>query len=278
MAWRDTKTIDASKRGVLLVEDIVEALLDIESQSAGTTAPLLPRAGQLWADLTTSRERQRNQANSAWMDLWAIDSRPFAILPKVVTANYTIDPARDSYIIVDATAAPVTVTMPDIDTVKKQRFVVVKGDATANLVTVLAFVGDFLVFNNVPALYLRRTADYVALWNDVTALGPVWLIEGDMAPSLRTLTASGGAQADDEFVLLDATGAAVQYTLPTPYLWMRRELIVKKTAGGNAATVYPGASRQIDNLGNGVAVTLAAVNDRIRLRTTADGLNWLRVD
>jgi len=276
MAWRNVKTIDAALRGPLLVEAIVEAMLDIESQSAGATAPAAPRAGQLWADSTSLRERQRNQANSGWMDLWALDSRPFAVLPRVVSGNYTVDPLTDAYIIVDATAGPVTVTLPDIETVRRQRFVVVKGDATANQVTVAPFAGDYLIFTSVPSLKLRRTGDYVSVWNDEDSLGPVWMLEGDMAPSVRTLTASGGAQADDELVLLDTTAAAVQYTLPTPYLWMRRELIVKFIAGANAATVYPGASRQIDNLGNGVAVTLVAINDRIRLRS--DGTQWWRVD
>lgn len=273
MAWDGT--LNSGRLPAELVEDIRAALLAVENQNYGTTAPT--RAGALWADSATARERQRNQANSAWMDLWAIDSRPFAILPKVVnTATYTVDPLTDSYLIVDASAAPVQITMPDIDTVKRQRFVIVKGDATANAVTIVAFAGDYLVFNNVPSLVLRRTSDYLALWNDSDSLGPVWMIEGDMAPSVRTLAADGNPQADDELVLLNATSASVQYTLPTPYLWMRRELTVKKIAGGNAATVYPGASRQIDNLGNGVAVTLASVNDRIRLRS--DGAQWWRVD
>lgn len=276
MAWRDLKTLDGALRGPLLVDAITEALLDIEAQSAGSTAPAAARPGQLWADLATGRERQRNQAGTAWMDLWAIDSRPFAVLPKVASADYEVNPLTDAYVIVDATAGPVTITLPDIDLVKRQRFVVLKGDATANVVTVVPKAGDYLVTSTVPSLKLRRTGDYVSVWNDADSLGPVWMIEGDMAPSVRTLTASGNAQADDELVLLDATSGAVQYSLPTPYFWMRRELVVKKVAGANAATVYPGASRQIDDLGNGVAVTLAAINDRIRLRT--DGAQWWRVD
>ena len=60
---------------------------------------------------------------------------------KVVYSNYAIQPA-DGTILVDATAGPVTLTLPQAKSAPEYIFIVMKVDATANAVMLAALAGE----------------------------------------------------------------------------------------------------------------------------------------
>lgn len=82
-------------------------------------------------------------------------------------------------------------------------------------------------------------------------------------------------------VLVDpvAAGGAVVVQLPALTTWKRARITVKRTTGGgNTVTVTPPGGVQIDNLGAGVGIALAAINDRLQLMGGATTSQWWRVD
>lgn len=56
--------------------DLNDALAAIVSQNSGASAPSTTFAYQFWADTTTGILKQRNAANSAWINLWTIANGP----------------------------------------------------------------------------------------------------------------------------------------------------------------------------------------------------------
>jgi len=56
--------------------DINAALPALASHSSGATEPATRYAYQFWADTTTGYLKQRNAANTAWVNLWALGSAP----------------------------------------------------------------------------------------------------------------------------------------------------------------------------------------------------------
>lgn len=280
MAWRDTGSLDPSLRGTMLVESVQEALLSIEAGNPGETEPLTPREGMLWADTDSGFEKQRNLENTDWITLWPIGSAPMAVVPRLITATgtddeYTVDPFHETFILVDTTLGPVTLTLPDCTVATNKRLSIVKVGSSANAVTVDAFAGQSITGFVAEDLALRRNGEGVVLWN-TPEYGESWHIEVDNTTPVHEHTLSGALSPIVELALVDTTAGIVTVTLPSPAVYRRRELVVKRTAGGNNAIVAPGGSFEIDNLGAGVAITLAAVNDRVRLRT--DGTQWWRVD
>lgn len=53
--------------------DINNALLALQSSFSGTGAPSSPVAFQWWADTTSNWMKQRNAANTAWLDRWPLN-------------------------------------------------------------------------------------------------------------------------------------------------------------------------------------------------------------
>ena len=278
MSWRDVGTLDPSKRGVELVADIEEALQSIQAGNPGNTEPLATSPGQLWADTDEGYEKQRNQADDAWIYLWPIDSAPLAVVARLITAAGTtaLDPYRDSFVLVDATVGNITIKLPDSALAPNKRISLARLDGSANTVTIEGFDGTQPIPPYVVTdLQLRTIGETVVLWNS-EVYGPGWFVEVDGTRPVANHTVTGNIDSWEELVLVDTSGGVVTLTLPLPSNYWRRELIVKRIAGGNNAVVQPDGSHQIDSLGNGVGVTLAAVNDRIRLRS--DGAQWWRVD
>lgn len=67
---------------------------------------------------------------------YATDADPrFNIPPLSKTADYTVALA-DGVVLVDATSAPVTITLPTAASASRRTFIVKKVDATANAVTI----------------------------------------------------------------------------------------------------------------------------------------------
>lgn len=62
----------ANQAGAAFRADLNSALAAIASQNSGATAPNPAFAYQMWADTTTGILKQRNAANSAWIDLLSL--------------------------------------------------------------------------------------------------------------------------------------------------------------------------------------------------------------
>jgi len=70
----------ANGPGLTFRTDMNAALQALASQSSGATAPNPTFPCQIWADTGTSRLRQRNSANTAWVDRGALDAVSFLSL------------------------------------------------------------------------------------------------------------------------------------------------------------------------------------------------------
>jgi hypothetical protein len=69
--------------------DLNSALQALASTSSGATAPATPYANQLWYDTANDLLKIRNEANSAWITLFAVSADGFAIEDKIVHSGDT---------------------------------------------------------------------------------------------------------------------------------------------------------------------------------------------
>jgi len=69
--------------------DLNSALQALASTSSGATAPATPYANQLWYDTATDLLKIRNEANSAWITLFAVSADGFAVEDKIVHSGDT---------------------------------------------------------------------------------------------------------------------------------------------------------------------------------------------
>ena len=64
----------ANDTGANVRADLNLALLAIQSQNSGTSAPSTMYAYQFWADTTTGILKQRNAANNAWINILTLST------------------------------------------------------------------------------------------------------------------------------------------------------------------------------------------------------------
>lgn len=64
----------ANAPGITFRTDMNAALQALASQSSGAAAPSTTFPCQVWADTGTNRLKKRNSANTAWLDMGALDS------------------------------------------------------------------------------------------------------------------------------------------------------------------------------------------------------------
>ncbi|CAN7418848.1 hypothetical protein LJR277_002577 [Pseudomonas sp. LjRoot277] len=74
----------ANAPGITFRTDMNAALQALASQSSGAAAPSTTFPCQVWADTGTNRLKKRNSANTAWLDMGALDS----ILRDAVSASF----------------------------------------------------------------------------------------------------------------------------------------------------------------------------------------------
>lgn len=71
----------ANASGATVRADINSALAAIATLNAGTAAPSPTFANMLWADTTNTLLKKRNNANSGWVTIGALDSTNLALMP-----------------------------------------------------------------------------------------------------------------------------------------------------------------------------------------------------
>jgi hypothetical protein len=69
--------------------DLNSALQALASTSSGATAPATPYANQLWYDTSTGLLKIRNEANSAWINLFGVSTDGFVIEDKIIHSGDT---------------------------------------------------------------------------------------------------------------------------------------------------------------------------------------------
>lgn len=97
------------------------------------------------------------------------------------------------------------------------------------------------------------------------------LVSGEaLVLGVRSISATGGTNADDYLILVDAAGGAVTVNLPAAASSAGRVLVVKKTdASGNAVTVDPNAAETIDG-----AATQTITGQYDAVAMICDGAGW----
>lgn len=100
MAQHDMNLANAS--GATFRADANDALAALVSNSSGATAPETTFSYMWWADTTTGKLKQRNAANSAWIDV--LDLATGAPLLQSLTEDTTPDTAADFVLAYDASA------------------------------------------------------------------------------------------------------------------------------------------------------------------------------
>ena len=84
MSQNDFSIADAS--GGVVLADLNGALQALASLSSGATAPTTTYAYQIWIDTTTGLIKQRNAANSAWLEVGDANAAAFGILSRIVAS------------------------------------------------------------------------------------------------------------------------------------------------------------------------------------------------
>lgn len=103
------------------------------------------------------------------------------------------------------------------------------------------------------------------------AIGTALVSGGALVLNVRAITATGGTNADDYLILVDATAGAVTVNLPAAASSEGRVLVVKKTdVSVNAVTLDPNAAETIDG-----AATQALAAQWDALTVACDGAGWL---
>lgn len=103
--------------GLAVRTDLNLALKALASQSLGATAPTTTFPGQMWADTGTARLKQRDSANTKWLDRGAldVDRAPFGGYAgfSTTSTNTTLAAANLGQVLY-VTAAGTTQTLPPI--------------------------------------------------------------------------------------------------------------------------------------------------------------------
>ena len=123
----DYDVANASGAGVRA--DLNAILLAIATDNAGTAAPSTTYANMRWVDTTNSRRKQRNNANSTWVDLGPMDNRYETRVPILSkSAGYTAA-AADRGSLIDFTTAGVTLAYTAAATLGADWYVYVRNSA-----------------------------------------------------------------------------------------------------------------------------------------------------
>lgn len=96
----------ANAPGASFRSDANNVLDAVVSQNSGASEPTTKFAYMIWADSTTGILKQRNAANSAWINLWTIADGVSLSDMKVITATYDLTTATGTQAITGAGFAP----------------------------------------------------------------------------------------------------------------------------------------------------------------------------
>jgi hypothetical protein len=254
--------------GVVFRGDANNALKALASQSGGPSAPGATFPSQLWADTGTGRLRQRNAANSAWLDRGPLDA---TLRDAASEGTYAADTGA-----VNAFACSFVPAITARNETTPLRFKVANGNTGA--CTINDGVGTApLVGPTHAALQGGETvANGIALiqWNNS--------IGGSGAYVLVFCTGAAGQVVNQQLIAFTTAGTAPAFTLtPVPaipgYAAPQRFSVKFSAAALTGGTLNvsgrgPKNLKQYDSAGNKVSAIIASgqISD-----VEYDGTDWL---
>jgi hypothetical protein len=213
--------------------------------------------------LNTISAKPRIYVSSAWNDFDA--PQPASAYVEVITANTTYTSADlEQYIVADATAGSVTVTLPSVATVTGREFAVKKQDSSANSVIVSGTIDGgssiTLTTQNESVRVVSDGTSYRIIGSTqrtratgIVPVGAVIAVMSNLTGSL-TLPASGAVSADG-WIRCDGSAIPASQTLSgtTPNLTSGK--FIYGTSGTGV-----GANFASGSTGGANSVTLVATN------------------
>lgn len=198
----------------------------------------------------TTLNQSQIYTGTAWI---SIDS---AGIRAITTSGNIL--ASDSDVTSDATAGPVTATLPSASSSTGKRFTLIRIDASANNTTLAAGGGDTI--NGAASVVLQSQYAYVTV---VSNGSTKWFVEsGNSIPNqihTASVTTTYTAFATDDYIYATAAGGSYTITLPDPTQNVGKIYRVKRTDAtiGNKITISPnldGASRKLCTQNESVTV------------------------
>lgn len=248
----------------------------IVSNNSGATAPSIAYAYMWWYDTTNNILKQRNGANTAWIDIGYFDQTNGKFVARLhetlsKTAAYTtVAGDRNKTILANATSAGFTITLLPAATAGSgfvQTFK--KTDATNN--TVIIDGNGSETIDGTLTLTLSAQYDTVTLICD----GSNWhrLNSSPFDSLTASKTGAYTATQTDSFIPCNATSGAFTVALYPAAGNAGRRITIKKTdATLNQITVDANASETIDG-----ALTRKLSTQYETLTLECDGSNWFVV-
>ena len=111
MSQHDMNLADAA--GASFRSDANNALAALVSNSSGATAPSTTFAYQWWADTTSGWLKQRNAANSAWINRLPLGTGARTDIASASTLDLDANTASSDYLRVTGTTATTAITLAD---------------------------------------------------------------------------------------------------------------------------------------------------------------------
>ena len=239
--------------GLVFRGDVNNALKALASQSSGPAAPGTTFPCQLWADTGTGRLKQRNAANSAWLDRGALDA---ALRDAATDGTYVADTgAANAYL---CNFVPAIAARSESTPLRFKAANANSGGSTINDgVGTVALVGA----SHAPLKPGEIIQNGIALiqWNNS--------IGGTGAYVLVFCTGAAGQVVNQSLTAFTTAGTAPAFTLtPVPaidsYAAPQRFRVKFHAAGGSSPTINvsgrgPKALKQYDATGAKVVATIA---------------------
>ncbi|MBM6442416.1 hypothetical protein JQF37_02085 [Pseudomonas sp. MIL9] len=155
----------ANGPGLTFRTDMNAALQALASQSSGASAPSTTFPCQLWADTGTGRLKQRNAANSAWLDRGPIDSA--GDLP--LSGGTMTGPINDAptQTIASAATTDIGAATSNVVAISGTTTITGLGTIAAGARRTVRFLGALVLTHNAASLILPAGANITTAANDV---------------------------------------------------------------------------------------------------------------
>lgn len=154
----------ANGPGLTFRTDMNAALQALASQSSGATAPNPTFPCQIWADTGTGRLRQRNSANTAWVDRGALDAVSFLSLAGGTLSGAVNDAPIQT--MASATLTDIGAATSNVVAISGTTAIASLGLIAAGARRTVQFLGSLVLTHNATSLILPGNANITTAAND----------------------------------------------------------------------------------------------------------------
>ncbi len=150
--------------GLTFRTDMNAALQALASQSSGAAAPSPTFPCQMWADTGTGRLRQRNSANTAWVDRGALDVVSFLSLAGGTLSGAVNDAPIQT--IASATLTDIGAATSNVVAISGTTAIASLGSISAGARRTVQFLGALVLTHNATSLILPGNTNITTAAND----------------------------------------------------------------------------------------------------------------